>query len=266
MGAMANSSRGESVVQRVSRILRVFDEEHQILSATQVAQRADLAISTAHRMVQSMVDEGLLLRTPDGKYRLGLVLWELAHRSTVYQSFSAAARPFLEGVHQTLRKTVSLAILDPADVSIIYLDRLAIGHDDTDVSSLAGRLPVLSTAPGQVMLAFSPPYIQDQYLIRADKDPGVISQQLTRTDLEQRLAQVKHDGWAHVAEILSAGSSGTAAPIFGRRNRVVGAMSVVRPIDEINLNVQLPVLLAAARGLSQVMAQQSEQLQDFAQY
>src|SRR5699024_9013368 len=77
MGAMANSSRGESVVQRVSRILRVFDEEHQILSATQVAQRADLAISTAHRMVQSMVDEGLLLRTPDGKYRLGLVLWEL---------------------------------------------------------------------------------------------------------------------------------------------------------------------------------------------
>src|SRR5699024_12593296 len=66
-----------------------------------------------------ILDEGLLLRTPDGKYRLGLVLWELAHRSTVYQSFTAAARPFLEGVHQTLKKTVSLAILDPAEVSII---------------------------------------------------------------------------------------------------------------------------------------------------
>src|SRR5699024_1518387 len=176
--------------------------------------------------------------------------------------FSAAARPFLEGVHQTLRKTVSLAILDPAEVSIIYLDRLAIGHDDTDVSSLAGRLPVLSTAPGQVMLAFSPPYLEPPYPIRADKDRGVLSRQLTRTDLEHRLAQVNHDGWAHVAEILSAGSAGTAAPIVGRRDRVGGAMSVVRPIDEINLNVQLPVLLAAARGLSQVMAQPSEQLQD----
>ncbi|HEY4534395.1 MAG TPA: IclR family transcriptional regulator [Enteractinococcus sp.] len=263
---MANSSRGESVVQRVSRILRVFDEDHQVLSATQVAQRADLAISTAHRMVGAMVDEGLLLRTPEGKYRLGLILWELAHRSTVYQNFSAAARPFLEGVHQTLKKTVSLAILDPAEVSIIYLERLAIGHDDTDVSSLAGRLPVLSTAPGQVMLAFAPRHIQEQYFDQADQDPGVISQRLTRQDLEARLAQVKREGWAHVAEVLSAGSSGTAAPVFGRRQRVIGAISVVRPVDEINMNVQLPVLLAAARGLSQVMAQQPEHHQDFAQW
>jgi len=260
---MANSSKGESVVQRISRILRVFDEDHQVLSATEVAQRAELAMSTAHRMVISMVDEGLLTRTPDGKYRLGLVLWELAHRSTVYQSFSAAARPFLEGVHQTLRKTVSLVILDPADVTIIYLERLAMGQDDTDVSSLAGRLPVLSTAPGQVMLAFSPPHIQEQYFSQAHKDPGVVSQNLTREDLEQRLLQVKNDGWAHVAEVLSAGSSGTAAPIFGHRNRVIGAMALVRPIDEIHLNVQLPVLMAAARGLSQVMSQQPEQTQDF---
>src|SRR5699024_5176339 len=109
------------------------------------------------------------------------------------------------------------------------------------------------------------PYIQDQYLIRADKDPGVISQQLTRTDLEQRLAQVKHDGWAHVAEILSAGSSGTAAPIFGRRNRAVAALSVVRPIAQLHLTVQLPVRLSAARGRSQGMGQQSEPPQDLAQ-
>lgn len=263
---MANSPAGESVVQRLSRVLRVFDEDHQVLSATEVAQRAQLAMSTAHRMVNSMVEEGLLIRTPDGKYRLGLVLWELAHRSTVYQSFSAAARPFLEGVHQTLRKTVSLVILDPADVSIIYLDRLAIGHDDTDVSSLAGRLPVLSTAPGQVMLAFTPAHIQEEYLKQADNDPGVVSQNMTRQDLEQRLNQVKNDGWAHIAEVLSAGSSGTAAPIFGRRNRVIGAMSIVCPVEEINLSVQLPVLLAAARGLSQVMSQLPEQVQNFAQW
>lgn len=263
---MANSSKGESVVERLSRVLRVFDEDHQVLSATEVAQRANLAMSTAHRMVIAMADEGLLVRTPDGKYRLGLVLWELAHRSTVYQSFSAAARPFLEGVHQTLRKTVSLAILDPADVSIIYLDRLAVGHDDTDVSSLAGRLPVLSTAPGQVMLAFSPPHIQEEYLNQAANDPGVVSQNFTRDDLERRLAHVRAEGWAHVAEVLSAGSSGTAVPVFGRRNRVIGAMSVVRPVEEINLNVQLPVLLAAARGLSRVMAGLPEEVQDFAQW
>src|SRR5699024_10482497 len=127
---MANSTKGESVVQRISRILRVFDEDHQVLSATEVAQRAKLSMATAHRMGISRVNEGLLTRTPDGKYRLGLVLWELAHRSTVYQSFSAAARPFLEGVHQTLRKTVSLVILDPADASNIHLARPAMANVD----------------------------------------------------------------------------------------------------------------------------------------
>lgn len=34
-------------------------------------------------MATAMVDEGLLIRTPDGTYRLGLVLWGLALKTGI---------------------------------------------------------------------------------------------------------------------------------------------------------------------------------------
>lgn len=254
---MANSRSGESVVDRLSRILHAFDVEHQELTTTELASRADLSISTAHRLAGDMAAHGLLRRTPQGKFRIGLVLWELAQRSSTYQKFGQQALPFMEAVHVTQRQNTSLAILDQQNRTIIYLERLISQDVPTDLTKVAGRLPVLSTAPGLAILAFSQRPVQERFL-REPWDPVTRDSGITEEGLRRRLAQARVDGYVHMHGVLVPGSSGTAAPVLGPGGRVLGAISIVSPVDQIDLKVQVPVLLAATRGLSRQMGSQGE--------
>lgn len=249
---MANSSSGESLVERLVRVLQAFDAEHQDLTLTELAQRAGLALSTAHRLAGSMVDSGLLRRAHDGRFRIGLVLWELAQRSSAYQEFGQAALPFMEAVHVSQRQNTSLAILDEDEATIIYLERLISREVTTDLTKVAGRLPVLCTSSGLAILAFSPPEVQER-LLTGPWDRFTLRWGVTAEDLRRRLAQAQVDGYVHLAGVTAPGSSGTSAPVFGPGGRVLGALSIVAAQEEINLSVQLPILLAAARGLSRQM-------------
>lgn len=249
---MANSRSGESLIQRLVRVLHAFDSDHPELTATELADRAELSSSTAHRLAADMAEEGLLRRTPGGGFRIGLVLWELGQRSSSYQEFGQAALPFMEAVHVTQRQNTSLAILDDQEHTIIYLERLISRDVPTDLTKVAGRLPVLSTAAGLAILAFSPRSLQDRYLCEP-WDPITRDSGVTESGLRRRLAQTRTDGYVHLRGVAVAGSSGTAAPVFGTGGKVLGALSIVAPVDQVNLQVQAPTLLAAARGLSRQM-------------
>lgn len=249
---MANSRSGESLIQRLVRVLHAFDADHPELTASELAFRTGLSSSTAHRLAGDMAEEGLLRRTPDGRFRIGLVLWELGQRSSTYQEFGQAALPFMEAVHVTQRQNTSLAIMDHDDGTIIYLERLISKDVPTDLTKVAGRLPVLSTAPGLAILAHSPRQLQERYLT-STWDQATRNSGITEVGLRRRLAQARTDGYAHLRGVTVPGSSGTAAPVFGPGGRVLGAISIVAEVDQINLQIQAPVLLAAARGLSRQM-------------
>jgi IclR family KDG regulon transcriptional repressor len=57
-------------------VLDCFGDEAE-LGATKVAQRLGVAKSTACRMLAALASGGLLERTPGGRYRLGLRLFEI---------------------------------------------------------------------------------------------------------------------------------------------------------------------------------------------
>jgi len=249
---MANSRSGESVVQRLVRVLHAFDRDRPELTATELSARSGLAISTAHRLAGDMVSEGLLQRTPEGRFRIGLAMWELAERSSTYQEFGQLALPFMEAVHATQRQNTSLAILDAPDRTVIYLERLMSRDTPTDLTKVAGRLPVLSTASGLAILAFSPRHLQEEFLT-CPWDEGTVRWGVTEENLRRRLAQARADGYVHLRGVTVPGSSGTAAPVFGPGDRVMGAISIVTAAGDINLQVQGPVLEAATRGLSRLM-------------
>lgn len=249
---MANSRSGESVVQRLVRVLHAFDRDHPELTATELAARSGLAVSTAHRLAGDMVTEGLLHRTSEGRFRIGLTMWELAERSSAHQEFGQLALPFMEAVHATQKQNTSLAILDEADRTVIYLERLMSRDTPSDLTKVAGRLPVLSTASGLAILAFSPRHLQENVLT-GSWDEKTVHWGITEEDLRRRLAQARIDGYVHLRGVTVPGSSGTAAPVFGHGDRVMGAISIVAAKGDINLQVQVPVLTAATRGLSRLL-------------
>ena len=63
-------------------ILEVFTGERLELSMSEIARATGLPSSTVHRLIQDLVKWGGLERTVDGRYSVGIRLWEIAARST----------------------------------------------------------------------------------------------------------------------------------------------------------------------------------------
>lgn len=73
---MANSASGESVVDRIVRLIAAFPAGPGGLQLSELAQRSGLPLTTTHRLVQQLAIHGLLETEPGGSVHLGLRLWE----------------------------------------------------------------------------------------------------------------------------------------------------------------------------------------------
>jgi DNA-binding IclR family transcriptional regulator len=69
------SRAGVSVTSRALALIGAFDGRHRRLSLSQLAERAQLPLPTAHRLVGELVAWGALSRTPSGEYVVGRRLW-----------------------------------------------------------------------------------------------------------------------------------------------------------------------------------------------
>src|SRR5687768_4961489 len=102
---MANSASGDSVVDRVVRVIAAF-HEGDTLQLSDVAARAGLPLTTAHRLVRQLVEHGLLDLREGGTVRPGLRLWELVNRNSPTLALRQAAMPFMEDIQQVLNQNV----------------------------------------------------------------------------------------------------------------------------------------------------------------
>src|SRR6478736_2506076 len=101
---MANSRTGDTAVERIVRVLDTFSTERTVQTAAQIGRRAGLPSSTAHRIVDQLVIEGLLERDEENRVRLGMRLWELALRGSVALRLRQAALPHMERVQAAVRE------------------------------------------------------------------------------------------------------------------------------------------------------------------
>src|SRR6202034_3762121 len=119
---MPNGS-SESVISRIVRIIDAFDRDRAALPLGTLARRADLPLTTTHRLVSELSKYGLLERGPNRDIRLGVRLWELSSRGSRIMALREAALPHLEELNSWLRVHINLAIIDTD--STLFLERLS---------------------------------------------------------------------------------------------------------------------------------------------
>ncbi|MCA4997892.1 IclR family transcriptional regulator [Tsukamurella tyrosinosolvens] len=242
---MARSTAGESVLERVVRILQVFDTENVAVSVTDIAERADLPMSTASRLIDDMVELGLLRRDQNRRVRIGFRLWELASRAGPTRGLRDAAMPFIEDLHAIVGHHVQVGVLDGREV--LFIERLSSPGAVINVTRIAGRLSLHASSSGLVLLAYSSSAFQEQIL--RGPLPAYTSQTLTEpSELRAFLAEVRRSGAAVCPGFIHPDATGIAVPIRDRRDAVVATLSVVVPRTE-RPSVHLPALMAAARGI-----------------
>lgn len=247
---------GRSVVSRVLAILDAFDVEHPRLSLSDIARRAGLSLPTTHRLVGEIAAWRGLERDDDGRYRVGLRLWEVGLLGPLHTRLREVAMPFLQSLYETTRENVHLAVRDGFDA--LYVEKLS-GHRSVPIiSRIGGRLPMHATGVGKALLAWSDEDLVDQVLCRPLERPTPYT--ITEPGrLRQELAATRRAGFAVTREEMTLGSCSVAVPIFGEPRRdgigeVEAAVGIVVHTANVEPVRHVPPLQLAAEGIAARLA------------
>ncbi len=247
---MARSQSGESVLQRVVRILAAFTPETSALTVTAIARRSGLPQATASRLVAEMVALGLLSREPGGRVRVGVRLWELAQRAAPTLQLREAAMPFMEDLHGVVGHSVQLGVLDGDEV--LFVERLAAPDAVINITRIAGRLPLHASSSGLVLLAHADRERQER-ILAAPMRRYTADTITTPQRLRGVLADVRRRQFVLCPGHIDPAACGIAVPLRDPDGAVIAALSVIVPNDE-HAREHLPALLMAARGISGTLA------------
>jgi DNA-binding IclR family transcriptional regulator len=239
-----------SVGARLLGILEAFTEDRTLLTLSEISARTGLPLTTTHRLVSELTKGGALERDADRRYRIGLRLWEIASLAPRSVGLRESALPFLEDLYEATHQHAQLAVLDGHDV--VYLERISGRNAVEVISRVGGRLPPHATGVGLVLLGYADRALQEEVLAKPLRrySPKTIS---SANELRRALADVRRDGFAISEGQIGLNAVSVAAPIFGPDDTVIAALSVVVPTEGGDPRSLVPVVRAAARGISRVL-------------
>lgn len=224
---MANSPSGESIIERITRVLDTFSADRTVQTASEIGRRSGLPSATAHRLVDDLVAAGLLERDEERRVRLGMRLWELALRGSTALRLRQAALPHMETVQSKVGEHTQLAVLEHNEA--LFLERLSHPTAVSNITRVAGRLPLHASSSGLVLLAHAQPAFRERVLAGPLRPVGPE----TVTDagsLRRLLTDIRRTGVAVAPGSIEAVSSGIAVPVRDR-GEVIAVLSVVLPRD-----------------------------------
>jgi len=241
-----------SAAGRMLAVLEAFGPEHSSLTLSEISRRSGLSLTTTHRLVGELRDWGALERAPDGRYGIGLRLLELGALAPHGLQLRELALPYLDDLHHATRANVLLAVRDGTDV--VYVEALRARGAIRLLSRLGGRWPLHAVATGRVLLAFSPPEVQEEVL----RQPLQRFTDETVTDpskLRRILADIRRTGVAVAENQLTADAPAlaVAVPVRGKGDELVAALGVTVELGSVPAQALVPVLGATARSISRAL-------------
>src|SRR6266545_7700479 len=191
---------GRTVGSRLLDILFAFRPDHPDLSLADLVRLTGIPHPTARRLALELAEAGALERREDGRFTVGLRLWQLGTLAPLTEPLRTVAQPFMEDLYTALHQHVQLAVLEGREAVIV--ERLSKPGAIGLVSQVGGRLPLHSSAVGKVLLAHA-----DSALFDALTEPGLSRYTPpTITDparLRRELGDCRRTGTAIVREELS---------------------------------------------------------------
>ncbi|MFE9095755.1 IclR family transcriptional regulator [Streptomyces sp. NPDC007264] len=249
----APRAAARSAPGRLLAVLAAFDHTHPALGLTDIARRAGLTLTTAHRLVGALTEWGALERDADGVYHVGLRLWEIAALAPRGLALRQVALPYLEDLYEATHENVQLAVRDGAEV--VYIEWIS-GRSAVGVHIRVGaRWPLHATGVGLALLAHSEQAFQEEYC----DGPLAAFTPYTLTDpgrLRRQLAEVRRTGTAVSSRQITEDALSVAAPVHGRNGTVAAAVSVVVPHLGAQVPALIPAVRLAARGISRALGWQ----------
>jgi DNA-binding IclR family transcriptional regulator len=221
---MANAN---STADRAIEILLLFDDEHPVLSALEIADHFGMSRSTIYRYLASLRSQGLLIELPDG-FGLGHRIFELAKIARRNFDILDVASDTLEALSRELGETVLLTQRYEGNVVILQSWE---SNRPLRISYHRGEtLPMPVGASGKVILAYGNAAETGKTLEGFNLDPAKLR------GFRQELDEVRAKGLAVNRGEIDEGVAAIAMPILERNGTARYVVSLVAPMSRLDVD------------------------------
>jgi DNA-binding IclR family transcriptional regulator len=236
--------------ERVGQVLELLSMATRPLSLRELSRQLGMHASTAHRLLKTLEDEGLIAR-PDGTelYRLGPTILRLSTRMLSQYPVRDVAAPYLYRLSSQLGLTVSLSTYE--DGYVTYLDCKESPEPIHIVLRAGGTAPAHCIPSGWVQLAYLGEAEVDR-LAERGLCPYGSGTPVDVTALKRHLEAVRRHGYATGGDWLP-GVDGVAVAILDTCERPIAAISVIAFAGQIAAR-QVPSMVVAMRRAADEIA------------
>ena len=225
---VATSPEGSKLnqsVQKAVTLLRATAASTNGTSVSALARAAGLPRATALRLIQTMEQEGLLLRVPEAdRVLLGPELVRLARRVDMATLVREVARGRLGELREAVRETVTLSVVAP-DGSLELVHQVDGPQHLVPRTWVGQRFPLHASSSGKVLLSTYDHDRLERFL--RDPLPALTPHTITtRRALREELERDRARGYASTVDELEEGLSGVSVGVFGEAGELVATINV----------------------------------------
>ncbi|MBF8184425.1 IclR family transcriptional regulator [Nonomuraea sp. K274] len=241
------SEPGRSVSSRLLDLLFSFEPGETELSLAELARKTGLPHPTARRLVLELTKAGALEQRANGRFAVGLRLWQLGTLAPLTESLRTMAQPYMEDLYTALHQHVQLAVLEGREA--VILERLSAPRALGLVSQVGGRLPLHCSGVGKILLSHAAPELVQEVL------DGELQRFNSKTvvdpdALRRELAECRRTGCALVRGELTEGADSIATRIMNSEGHVVASLSVVVRTGSVQPQAVLPSVITSGLAIS----------------
>lgn len=211
---------------KVLQVLRLYDEQHPVLRAGDIAGGLGVSLATAYRCIEDLESAGLLECIASGLYGLGPAIVEMDRQIRIADPLIAAASDIARTLCERTRGTILLCRLH--GLKVICVHSVAGSSAPPVVGYERGRaMPLHRGAPSRAILAHVPAPTLQRLVDENAAELRRAGWPTLLPELHQQLQAMRGQGvLVSVAEV-DEGAHGWAVPLFAGR-QLIGSLSVVR--------------------------------------
>ncbi len=239
------------------RYIRVFDvinllvQHKEGLRLTEIKTELNLPVSSAHNMLQTMVNAELATVTDNLRYRVGPRAVSLALRTLQSLDVRSIARPYLQQLGKVVGDDVYLAI--NLGKRVIYADRcLGTQRISLDIR-LGESLFLHCTATGKLFAALDPKLTPVALSAKMPKiTPSTIT---TPAALEEEFKKIRQQGFSRSEGESVEGIVGYSVPIHDGAGALAAAIHISVLFKRANKAHEKQLLSSARECAEQIERQ-----------
>ena len=178
---------------------------------SELAERAGYPKSTAHALLSTMRDRGLVSQLDDGSYALGMRMFEYGSAVSRGMDIAAAARPYLEKLASLTGANAVISLTDSSGV--VAFDYAASPTGVQILPEIGVRLPLHATSQGKLFLSMQTDSRAMRLIGKSGLTPYTPHTIVEKAQLMSQLDEIRRKGYSVEDGEYKIGLRAVSAPV-----------------------------------------------------